>query len=59
VAGSGGKRTWTRTVLDQTAKRFTGYFPQVVPGGGQIAHFWRQFDPSTVSMVGDVTLTKY
>jgi MYXO-CTERM domain-containing protein len=59
VAGSGGKRTWTRTVLDQTAKRFGGYFPQVVPGGGQIAHFWRQFDPSTVSMVGDVTLTKY
>jgi MYXO-CTERM domain-containing protein len=51
----GGSHTWALKVVAQP-NRFAGYFPQAVPGGSQVANWWRATDPTTKDITGDVSI---
>jgi MYXO-CTERM domain-containing protein len=51
----GGSHTWALKAVSQP-NRFAGYFPQAVPGGTQVANWWRATDPTTKDITGDVTI---
>jgi MYXO-CTERM domain-containing protein len=51
----GTTHTWTLTAVSQP-NHFAGYFPQAVPGGTQVANWWRETDPTTKDVSGDVTI---
>ena len=51
---NGNSHTWAIKSVPQPNK-FAGFFPQVVPGSGQITNWWRATDPATKNITGDVS----
>lgn len=47
--------SWTLRAIPQEGK-FAGYFPQFVPGEKSVTNFWRQTDPASATVTGDVSL---
>jgi hypothetical protein len=51
---SGGKHTWTFSAVSQPGL-FAGFFPHQLPGETQVANWWRETDPATGEIKGNVS----
>lgn len=54
-AVTGATHKWTLKQVAQPNK-FAGFFPQPIPGGNQVANWWRATDPVTKSISGNVAI---
>ncbi len=54
---AGGKHQWSFHAVSQPGK-FAGFFPHQLAGETNVANWWRQTDPSTGDITGDVSFVK-
>jgi hypothetical protein len=55
ASGTGAAGKWSVKAVAQP-NRFAGFFPRFVPGDATIANWWRQTDPATKDITGDVSI---